>query len=189
LARVEALGFSCKAPRAYSSTDEHGVVRTNFTNAVLLDLSGNSCCVFFCEWGREAPIAPWQKGLTTPERRALEREAMAACRGGPLGMIGLSEIELSTRDFEGATDKWRRLTESKGPSIPIAEDVELHLSAGRQDIIQSLTFAVHDLADAQRYLASHDLLDKDEVDEVLLSRKFCQGLRFRFVEAAAHPNA
>ncbi|MGJ7558825.1 hypothetical protein ACSFBI_33135 [Variovorax sp. RB3P1] len=53
LARFDAMGLSCKAPRTYSSKDELGEVRTNFTNSVILDLSNESCCVFVCDWGVE----------------------------------------------------------------------------------------------------------------------------------------
>jgi len=172
--RVERMGLRCKTPRTYESKNERGELRTNFTNSVILDLSNDACCVFFCDWGQDAPIVPWPKGLTTTERRALEREAMNVCGGGPLGLVGLREIELSTPNLESATDRWRKLTESK-EAISITDDIRLRLSMGSQEVVQSLTFAVRDLA-------RHDLLDARDDDEVMLSTRVSQGLQFRFSE-------
>lgn len=66
----------------------------------------------------------------------------------------------------------------------LTDDVRLRLSSASQEIIQPLTFAVRDLAHARRFLASHDLLDRREDDQVMLSRRVSQGLKFRFVEAS-----
>jgi catechol 2,3-dioxygenase-like lactoylglutathione lyase family enzyme len=185
LARLKTLGFNCKTPRTFSSKDKFGKETANFTNSVLLDLSSDTCCVFLCDWGREAPIVPWTKGLTTQERRVLEQDAMRACGGGALGIVGLSEIALSTHDVDDALDRWRGLAASKEQAIKIAEDVELRLSPGKRDVIQSLTFSVRDLAHARRFLVDNGLLGREEGDAVVLSHHVSQGLRFRFVQAAS----
>jgi len=189
LARLKTLGFNCKTPRTFRSKDKSGEQKVNFTNSVVLDLSSDTCCVFLCEWGREAPITPWKKGPTTRERRVLEQDAMKACGGGALGIVGLSEIALSTQDVDGTIDRWRRLTESKGPAIEIAKDVELRVSAGEHAVIQSLTFSVRDLAQAKSFLAGRGVLSQDEGADVVLCRDVSQGLRFRFVQAADHAGA
>ncbi|MDM0078726.1 VOC family protein [Variovorax sp. J2P1-59] len=185
LARFSAVGLSCKAPRVYASKDERGEVRTNFTNSVILDLSSESCCVFVCDWGTDAPIVPWRKGLSTPERRDLERGALAACSGGPLGLVGLKEIAMSSPDLAAAADKWQRLAESTSWPVAIADGVELQLAAGKQNLVQSLTLAVRDLGAARRFLVGRELLDEDAAGEVLLSRRATGGLAFRLVEVLA----
>lgn len=185
LARFNAMGLSCKAPRAYASKDERGEMQTNFTNSVIQELSNESCCVFVCDWGIDAPIVPWRKGLSSPERRHLGRDALTACGGGALGLVGLKEIAMSSPDLAGAVSKWQRLAETSAQPIAIADDVELRLTAGTQDRIQSLTFAVRDLAAARRFLSGCRLLDEDEADDVMLSRRVTGGLTFRLVEAMA----
>lgn len=183
LARFDAKGFSCKASRAYASKDENGEVRTNFTNSVVLDLSNESCCVFVCDWATDAPIVPWRQGLSTAKRRDLEREALVTCGGGPLGVVGLREIAMSSPDPARAAEKWQRLTESCDLPIAIADGVELRLSAGPQDLVQSLTLAVRDLANARRFLAGRGLLNEVEANDVVLSLRATGGLTFRLVEA------
>ena len=92
---------------------------------------------------------------------------------------------MSSPDPAGATEKWQRLTESCALPIAIADGVELRLSAGTHDLVHSLTLAVHDLADARRFLAGRGLLNEHETDEVVLSRLATGGLTFRLVEAVA----
>lgn len=177
LKRLEAIGLKCKEPRAYQSRDELGALQTNFTNSVLLDLSHDSCCVFFCEWGSHAPITPWRNGLSTLERRQLHKEAMVACGGGPLGMVGLQKIAISTRNLEGSAAAWSRLTHSSKAELRLIDDIELQLSVGSQDLIQSLTFAVQDLAAARSFLDQRGLLDDQHPDEVALAAAATGGIR------------
>jgi hypothetical protein len=141
--------------------------------------------VFVCDWGRDAPIVPWATGLSTQERRAIERNALNACAGGPLGLIGLHEIALSSPDLADATAKWRRLAGSKGRRIAMADGIAVGLSPGGRTLIPSLRFAVRDIAAARRFVASRDLLDEDGVDGVLLSVRATGGLKFHLVESAA----
>lgn len=180
--RIQTNGLACKTPRPYASKDAYGVVRTNFTNAVVLDLSNEACCVFICEWGERAPIVPWKPGLTTVQRRLAERQALEACRGGHLGVVGLREVVLTSLDPPASIDKWRRLTESHGNCIMIADDIRLSLHPGSQDRIQSLTLAVRDLSQARRFLAENDLLEEGAAqDEVVLAHRVTGGLIFRLV--------
>lgn len=185
MARLRALGFSCKEPRTFKSTDQSGQARTNFTNSVLLDMSSDLCRVFCCEWGSDAPIVPWKRGLTTPERRELEQNALAACGGGSLGLVALREIALATPTVAATTERWLRLTESKGEPIAITDDVTLRLSIGTHEVIESLTFVVRDLNVARRFLGGRGLLGMDRADQLSLAERATSGLMFYFVEAVA----
>lgn len=182
LAQLDSKGIRCKEPRVFRSKDAHGELTANFTNSVVLDVSSDTCCVFFCEWNRDAPIVPWERGQATHSRRTKERAEMNARDGGPLGLLGLSEIVLTARDVVSATEKWQKLSESAGDPIALTEDVNLRLRGGTQDAIQSLTFAVRDLTTATIFLADRNLLETSHAGEVLLSLKASGGLRLRFVE-------
>jgi hypothetical protein len=183
LARVDAMGLKCKTPRAFQSQDTYGHSRTNFTNSVVLDLSSDSLCVFFCEWRSDAPIVPWSKGLTTHERRRLQRDAVAGCGGGPVGMLGLRQIAISTRSPERTTENWARLTESGEASLMLTDDIELHVFLGDTDAIRSLTFGMRDLATARRFLHDQGLLEPQSSD-VTLALAATGGVELRFVHWA-----
>jgi hypothetical protein len=182
ISRIQCAGLACKAPRCYATKDECGVVRTNFTNSVILDVSSDACCVFICEWGVEAPIAPWKRGLKTPQRRSAERAALEGLGGGLVGMVALKAIEMMSPDIPTATERWRRLSETSGESIMITEDIELSLVPGTQNRIQALTFTVRDLELARRRLSEEDLLEHGTQDEVVLSRQVTDGLTIRLME-------
>lgn len=190
LAQLASNGIRCKAPRVFQSEDELGALQANFTNSVVLDVSSDACCVFFCEWSANAPIAPWPKGLAARERRTNALAQLSARSGGPLGLVGLSEITLTTRDLANATNKWQRLSGSVSEPIALTADVNLRLRKGSQDVIESLALSVRDLRAATAFLADRDLLEVSPAGEVLLCSKASAGLKFRFVEhTSAYPPA
>jgi len=182
-AQVESSGLKCKAPRAFVTKDSHGAAQTNFTNSVVLDLSSEMCCVFICEWGDRAPIAPWKPGLTSQQRRAEQKAALDGVCGGKLGVVGLSGIELMTPDVRTATERWQQLSRSSNVPIDVTNDIDLCLTLGSTDLIQSLTLAVRDLDTARRVLADECLLEESNSQvELMLSLSATGGLRIRFVE-------
>lgn len=183
LAGMEAQGIQCKPPRAYQTKDAEGHLRTNFTNSVVLDVSSDSCCVFFCEWGAHAPITPWQKGLTTSERRSHERSVMQACEGGPLGILGLSEFRMVVPNLPQALQKWQRLTASHQDPVPLTSDITLRLEEGKFQVISELGFAVRELDVAKAWLANAELSANATEHGLLIAPEATGGLRLRLLQA------
>jgi catechol 2,3-dioxygenase-like lactoylglutathione lyase family enzyme len=183
LATLEAQGIRCKPPRAYQTQDGEGQLRTNFTNSVVLDVSSDSCCVFFCEWGADAPITPWQKGLTTRERRSRERNVMQACGGGPLGIVGLAELRMAVPDLPRALQKWQRLTASPQDRVLLAPDITLQLEDGRFHVITELGFAVRDLDVAKAWLTKAGLPATETGRGLLIPPEATGGLGLRLLQA------
>lgn len=183
LTRLAELGVSCKEPRPYQTKNEDGVVVTNFTNSVVLDVSSESCCIFFCAWDENGTIFPWKEKLSVVQRRTKEQEALRRCAGGPLGLVGLSEIRVAVPDFDRATEKWSALTGSDTNPMALTQDIALRLVPGKCHVIQCLTFAVRSLPAARVFLADRGLLGSSSSDELELSSQASGGLSFRFVEA------
>lgn len=175
-------GITCKPPRTFQSENTLGGQVTNFTNAVLLDLSAPSCCVFFCEWDRHAAIYPWPEAATPVHRRAQHREALLHRGGGPLGITGLHAIRMGAPDVVTLERQWRVLTGShSGPSIALTPDISLELVPGRHLQIESLSFGVRSLTIARAFLASRLLLHADTGNELSV---VCEGLQIRLVETS-----
>lgn len=176
-------GIQCKPPRAYQTQDASGLQVTNFTSSVVLDLSSESCCIFFCAWEPEGTIFPWAERLTAAGRRSRDQRELLKRKGGSLGLVGLSEIELSTATRAAEVEKWRTLTGSQGSPMALTSDINLRLVSGTHRAIQSLTFEVRSLEVAKTFLMSKNLLGTSSADELTLATHATCGLKFSFTEA------
>lgn len=183
LEHIAAAGIASKPARAFQSPDAQGEVVTNFTNAVVSDVSAPSCCIFFCEWDPRAAIYPWEEAATPVQRRARHSQALLEAHGGPLGLIGLQSVRMGTPDLEQHRRHWQALSASP-PGLPImlAPGILLELVAAEQLLIESLTFRVHSLATARLFLASRQLLQEDAGGSLWIA---CEGLRINLVEGAS----
>lgn len=159
-----------------------GEVVTNFTNAVVLDVSAPSCCIFFCEWNSRAAIYLWAEAATPVHRRSRHRQALQESRGGPLGLIGLQSIRVGTPDLGMHRKHWQTLSGSpSGHPIVLAPGISLELVPAEQLRIGSLTFSVHSLVTARMFLAGRQLLQEDAGDALWIA---CEGLRIRPIEGS-----
>lgn len=172
-------GINTKPPRPYVTMSNDGRQVTNFTNAVITDLSTNVCCIFLCEWGDEGTIFPWAEKLTPDERRLKEQRLLSAYAGGLIGVTGLVEVRMTTPNTNEYEMKWRNVS---GHALPIdlGNGVTLALTRGNETIVESIVLGVRSLDEARRFLARNQLLGEDLGDEISLSEEACFGLRFHF---------
>lgn len=184
IADLASVGIQCKEPRSYKTPDHTGTTVTNFTNSVVLDLSSESCCVFFCAWDSSGTIFPWTERLTSRERRARDRKEFLKRGGGALGLVGLAQIEMSTPALLNAAEKWATFS-GEGQPVPLAADIELKLVSGPRHVIQSLTFEVRSLESARTFLSAKSLLGTSSQDELALDPHAADGLKLKFREARA----
>jgi len=183
LALLKSRGVRYKSPRVYQTKNAEGELRTNFTNSVVLDVSSDSCCIFFCEWGTEAPITPWPKGLATNQRRSDERRALRDCGGGALGIVGLREVRMAVPNLPSALQRWQILVASDLNPVPLTPDINLRLEEGVCQAITELTFAVQDLEAAGDALQRTGLAATSTAHGLLMSPEETGGLRFQLVQA------
>ena len=176
-------GIQCKAPRPYVTQTLDGRDVTNFTNAVVLDLSSPLVCIFFCEWGPDGTIFPWNEKLTTAQRRFKEHQQLSACAGGKLGITGLVEVAMVSTHVEQTISRW--LVTTGHLSEPITQDgVRLSFQSGNDDQIDSIVIGVRSLDIARDALAVAGLLGECRDNEISISKKACSGLHFRFRQVA-----
>ena len=172
-------GIQCKAPRPYITQASDGQDVTNFTNSVVLNLSSPLICIFFCEWGIEGTIFPWQEKLTTSQRKLKELQQLSACGGGKLGITGLVEVELLCRQVDKTQELWLKMTGSAVAPV-VQGGIEVSFQAGTEDKINSIVMGVRSLETARRVLSDAGLLGVCMGVEVSMSQKACPGLHFRF---------
>jgi hypothetical protein len=185
IAQLAERGITCKQPKPFRTQTASGAWVTNFTNSVVLDVSCDACCVFFCAWDAEGTIFPWTEKLGAVQRKARDKAAFDACAGGPLGLVGLAEVRLAVPDVAAAGKAWRALTGSTGDTIALTPDVALRIvaGAGPHAVIESRAFRVRSLAVAREFLAGRQLLELSTDLELRIARTACDGLDLRLLEA------
>lgn len=177
LAVLRERGLHHRTPRNFSSPDAQGVSRSNFTNAVIEDLSSPGCCVFYCDWSRGAPIVPWPSHATADERRAMHAAALAECGGGVLGITGLRRITMQTPDVPATERAWRTALDASSGPLLLAPGIRLVIEAGPSHRISALHIGVRDATAAQgAFEAGHRRGAGAGDDSIRLDHPACAGL-------------
>jgi len=179
---LEERGITCKPPRPFITKNREGKQVTNFTNSVILDVSNLACCVFFCKWGPDGTIFPWLERLTAEERQLREQMQFAECGGGPIGVVRLAEVTISTPEMSKTRQQWQAITGQTSYTFDLGRRVALSFHAGETVQITSVVLAVKSLAVARAYLVSHAILGEDSLDEISIGGNACSGLCIRLKE-------
>jgi hypothetical protein len=186
LALLRERGLRHRLPRNFSSPDAQGVSRSNFTNAVVEDLSSPTCCVFYCDWAPGAPIAPWPSDATADDRRALQAAALAVRQGGVLGVTGLRRVTLQTPDVAATEHAWRTALDTSSGPLLLAPGVQLILEFGPRHQISALHIGVRDAAAARAALGARNWLGAVGDDGAMrLKHPACAGLALWMLPATA----
>lgn len=181
MATLRQVGITCNSPRTWHSPTADGVERVNFTNAVIPDLCGPACCVFFCDWSDDAPIAPWSAaGLP---RREWDKAVHCNAKENLLGILGLSDIVLASPDPRRAAATWRKagLQWDEG-ALLLTQDIRLRIVEGPVLCVESLALRVRDLARTRSLLRQHGRLMPTTDDEVWMKAPEMAGLHLRFLQ-------
>lgn len=155
----------------------------NFTNAVVLDVSSESCCVFFCDWYADGTIYPWHEKLSASERREREQAQLLACSGGRLGITGLIEIQIETPEDGALRSAWQIIAQQRGETMRLTDDIGLRFVQGPQYQIGALVLGVRSLGKARDFLAQESLLESECASELTILKEATGGLTFRIREA------
>ncbi|MEO8020520.1 hypothetical protein [Polaromonas sp.] len=182
-AELERRGMACKPPRPYQAVNEVGQSITNFTNSVVFDLSSPTNCNFFCEWGLQASIVPWAKGVSTRERRDAEQRRFASMGGGPIGLVRLARVGVTCPDVARMKRHWRAVAQTEEDEALAIGGVALAFQPGDQHQIDSLSLEVRSLAEAQKFLQPRGLLERETTDTLTLCERATGGLVIHVVEA------
>jgi hypothetical protein len=176
-------GIACKSPRPFVTKRLDGEDVVNFTNSVVLDVSSESCCVFFCDWCADGTIYPWHEKLTASERQQREQAQLLACSGGRLGITGLIEIQIETPKDGASRSAWQAIAQQQGEIIRLTDSVRLRFVHGPQYKIAALVLGVRSFNKARDYLAQESLLESECASELTLLKEATGGLTFRIREA------
>lgn len=123
------------------------------------------------------------KSFDVAESRAVTAGELARRGGGPLGLLGASEIIVSARDFAEEWRRWRRLLYPTQPDElgrwELGDGPALKLVEGNEDAIQALIWNVSSLGKAADWLKGKGWLGNTHEDEVSIAPEPLQGLDVR----------
>jgi catechol 2,3-dioxygenase-like lactoylglutathione lyase family enzyme len=160
--------------------------RVGWENVGLTDFPPGNKFVFFCDYKDREGVAQGRKAAS---------DALIKRRGGPLGIIGVTEITVGVQDIEEARGKWSALL---APSPRISGNAFVFKSGPRICLvraespgIQGIALSVRSLVAAEKFLKERQLLVKD-VGHIAIAPGAIEGLSIRLVEATqvrepAHP--
>lgn len=188
MAELARQGVVCKQPRPFKTVNADGLPVTNFTNSVVLNLSSSTCCNFFCEWGMQANIVPWAKGVNARERHEAKQRKFAALGGGPLGLVRLARVQMTCPDVESAVGHWRTIAQIAASEPLEIDGIAFDVWPGDRHQIDSLIFEVRSLPEARAFLEQRGLIGRETPKALTLSELATGGLVFHLVEAEAATN-
>jgi hypothetical protein len=147
----------------------------------------NGSLVFLVEYEYQnfTNMPRWSDFKSHDEKRAFEREALRAKRGGPLGLLRVQEITVAVKDYEKTNQNWARLL---SPSQPVAAGLweiangpAVRLLPSDRDAIQSLVLKVSDPERAKTFLRERGMLDSTSDEQIRIDPGKIYGLEIRLV--------
>jgi len=176
LRELKAAGLAYGPAQSASSTLPDGKEGVAWTTVPLPSLSGTGLSIFLHEYG--------QAFLRADVRRKQLGNRLTLDRGGPLGIVSVQEISISTSNFAEDEAEWQRLLGSRASSgnWSVGAGPAIRLVEGSRNRIQKIIFRVRSLAQAGAFLKSRQLPGTEVEKEVLLNPSEIQGLRIGLVE-------
>lgn len=162
--------------QSYKSQIPGRQILAEWSSVALTDFPPTNADIFFCDYKDRTAV---KEG-----RRAASHE-LAMRMGGPLGIVGASEITIGVQDLKEARSKWRALLQ---PSPQISDDAfvfktgpRIHLVRAESPGIQGLVVSVRSVSEAENFLKERRLLAKDDAGHIAISPAAIDGLAIRLI--------
>jgi hypothetical protein len=136
-------------------------------------------------WLHEFHVADMQAA------RVAAVEQLRGCSGGKLGLRGVREIVLSTKDLSAERKRWQRLLDPATRGVDgawhLGDGPSLRLVEGESDRIEALVCEVASLDVAAEFLEREGMLAGHDAKEIRIAPAALQGLDIRLTEALPEP--
>lgn len=149
-------------------------------------MRGNLVFLVEYAYGEFKDLPHWSEFESHDEKRAADRATLAACDGGPLGVLSVKEIVAGVKDVEGARERWRDflgpVVGQSSERIEIADGPAVRLVPANQNAIQTLVLNVSSLKRAETFLAQSGMLGDVKDNQLRIARERVHGLDVRLVQ-------
>jgi hypothetical protein len=149
-------------------------------------ISGN--LVFMVEYAYEnfTNLPHWSEFKNHEEKRASDKAALDAQRGGALGIESVEEIVAGLKDVEDAQRLWGNLlapvSETASNVWEIADGPRVRLVSSNENAIQTLVLNVSSLKRAATFLDEKKMVGSFNEDQLTIAPEKIYGLDVRLVE-------
>jgi catechol 2,3-dioxygenase-like lactoylglutathione lyase family enzyme len=184
LDELRRRGVSHGPLRPLISTDTNGAKHILFTNVTLLGLSDSALPVDATMHIFVSEYDPTYVDVAS--RRARLSEALAATRGGPLGVASMSEIVVGSSDVDTMRLEWQRLLDPARPTRagawPVGAGPAIRVVPATENRVEELVVRVRSLARAKAFLYARGLLAREPAAKVMLDPSKVFGIKMRLVQ-------
>jgi hypothetical protein len=176
LPELKARGISFSAPEPYVSALPNGTQGALWTTVQLPSLSAAGTSIFLYEF---SPAF-----LKVDVRRKQLGNRLILNHGGPLGILSVSEIVMSSANGEKDRAAWKRLLgePAAGGSWTLGTGPAIRVVSGTTDQIQKIILRVKSLSQAKPFLTNKQMLGVASAKEISLNPTKFQGLTISLVE-------
>ncbi len=176
LQELQVRGIPYSPPEPSIADLPNGSRGVAWTTVALPSFSRPGMTVFLCEY---SPVF-----LRVEVRRMQLGNNLTLEDGGPLGLLSISEIVISSTSIRKDEENWSRLFgSSNNPrSWHTGDGPKIRLVQGSQDRIQEIVFKVKSLDRAKAFLKKSRLLGSRSAKGVFLNSAKAQGLRILIKE-------
>ncbi len=150
-------------------------------------MSGNLVFLVEYAYGSFTDLPHWSEFRTHEEKRAADRAALEAQRGGALGIESVEEIVAGVKDVEEANGRWRKFLAPRAASASnvweIADGPRVRLVSANENAIQTLVLKVSSLERAATFLAERAMVGSAAADQLTIAPEKIYGLDVRLVSS------
>jgi hypothetical protein len=173
LPELQSRGVSYATPEPYVSTLPDNTQGTVWTTVVLDGLASPGMRVFLFEY------SPRFRNVNVGRNQLAGQLALK--KGGPLGVVGVGEIVITSPNAQADISKWQKLLPAaSAPGFwKIGKGPSLRIVPGPRSGIEALVLDVSSLPQAKNHLQSSAMLGPAPRNEVAIRPDRVQGLTIR----------
>jgi hypothetical protein len=178
LPELDARGMAHGPPQPFVGTRPDGTRGELWTTAALTGLAAGGMNILLYEYG---PVF-----LNVHVRRNQLAGQLVLRKGGPLGVVAVGEVVITSAEPARDAQLWQRLLEPAQAVEPglwkVGSGPAIRLIPGRSTKIERMTFVVDSLERARAFLRREKMIGAAAAGQLAINPARVQGLGIRLVE-------
>lgn len=152
-----------------------GEAHVLWENFDILNVSSDGLRVFICDYKSRDYLE---------ENRAAARKKLVESGGGPLGVVGLAEIQIGASEVVAIRAEWAKLGlhQHSGSEFSAGDGARISIVDNPNESILGITLRVTSLDEAVAWLSQQGMLGSRSTQSVRIAPEYVQGLSITLIE-------